>query len=130
MKVNISGVGNSSTAPTATANNIQDVSNNSQAVVMGLQQCFSQLYLHSLEIQALNKHLQVRPSTPQQHNPPQTAATTAAAAYYYYPQHPPPLPLPLPLPPHIPAVLPQQQPQQQQQSYPNYWQNQPHNPFL
>lgn len=29
-------------------------------LVSGLQQCFSQLYLHSLEIQALNKHIQVR----------------------------------------------------------------------
>jgi len=29
-------------------------------VLSGLQQCFSQLYLHSLEIQALSKHLQVR----------------------------------------------------------------------
>ena len=30
------------------------------AVVPGLQQCYAQLYLHSLEIQALNKHIQVR----------------------------------------------------------------------
>lgn len=33
-----------------------------QQVMMGLQQCFSQLHLHSLEIQALSKHLQVRRS--------------------------------------------------------------------
>ncbi|KAK8753029.1 hypothetical protein OTU49_002151 [Cherax quadricarinatus] len=33
-----------------------------QQLMMGLQQCFSQLHLHSLEIQALSKHLQVRRS--------------------------------------------------------------------
>ncbi|KAG7157401.1 hypothetical protein Hamer_G005824 [Homarus americanus] len=33
-----------------------------QQLMLGLQQCFSQLHLHSLEIQALSKHLQVRRS--------------------------------------------------------------------
>lgn len=31
-----------------------------QQLLAGMQQCFSQLHLHSLEIQALSKHLQVR----------------------------------------------------------------------
>ena len=37
-----------------------DATNNSLPMISGLQQCFSQLYMHSLEIQALNKHMQVR----------------------------------------------------------------------
>ena len=48
------GPGSSSSAET----------NNGGALIMGLQQCFTQLHLHSLEIQALSKHVQVRPSSP------------------------------------------------------------------